>query len=89
MLESFKSYLIDQGYSEFTPSGNPSTVYDYVKRVDKIRARENITIKDLSENISFYVDKYGPIGNEADFGKRSHNAFISALKRFESFVKTN
>ena len=87
MLENFKNYLIQQGYSEFTPSGNPSTVYDYMKRVEKICDRENITIKRLAENISFYVDKYSHTGNEAEFGRRSHNAFISALRKFEDFVK--
>jgi hypothetical protein len=87
MLENFKDYLIEQGYSELTPSGNPSTVYDYAKRVEKICDRENITIKRLAENISFYVDKYGPAGNESEFGKRSHNAFISALGRFEGFIR--
>jgi ribosome-binding protein aMBF1 (putative translation factor) len=58
MLENFKTYLIKKGYSEFTPSGNPSTVYDYMKRVEKIRSRENISINELSENISYYVEKY-------------------------------
>ncbi len=52
MLENFKIYLIKQGYSEITPSGNPSTVYDYTKRVDKICKRERITIKQLAENIN-------------------------------------
>jgi len=31
MLERFKTYLIKKGYSEFTPSGKPSTVYDYIR----------------------------------------------------------
>lgn len=89
MLENFKKYLIDQGYSELTPSGNPSTVYDYMKRVERICERENITIKDLGDNIRFYVEKYGPYGKEADFGKRSHSAFINALRRFEDFIQIN
>ncbi len=87
MLENFKEYLIQQGYSEFTPSGNPSTVYDYVKRVSKICERENVDIRMLAENISFYVEKYGPTGNESEFGKKSHNAYISALKKFDEFIK--
>ena len=86
MLENFKTYLIKKGYSEFTPSGNPSTVYDYMKRVEKIRSRENISINELSENISYYVEKYDYAGTESEFGKRSHNAFINALKRFEEFL---
>ena len=86
MLENFKTYLIEQGYSEFTPSGNPSTAYDYMKRVEKIRSRENLSINELAENINYYVEKYDSNGDDAEFGKRSHNAFINALKRFEEFV---
>ena len=87
MLENFKNYLIDEGYREYTKhSGKPSTVYDYVKRVEKICERENISIHKLSENISFYVEEYGPTGNESEFGKKSHNAFISALKQFQNFL---
>lgn len=87
MLESFKRYLIEQGYSENTPSGNPSTVYDYGKRIEKICEREGISIKQLADNIGVYVKRYDTFGSEVEFGKRSHNAFISALKRFEEFRK--
>jgi hypothetical protein len=87
MLEKFKSYLIQQGYSEFTPSGNPSTVYDYAKRIEKICKRERISVNQLGENIGIYVKKYDTFGSEEEFGKRSHNAFISALKKFEDFKK--
>jgi len=87
MLEKFKRYLIEEGYSEFTPSGKPSTVYDYVKRLEKICAREKTDIMELAKNITFYVDKYSPTGNEGEFGRRSHNAYISALRKFEDFMK--
>lgn len=87
MLENFKRYLIQQGYSEFTPSGNPSTVYDYGKRINKICERERISIEQLANNINVYVEKYGTLGSDAEFGKRSHSSFINALKRFEEFMK--
>jgi hypothetical protein len=87
MLEKFKLYLVNQGYSEFTPSGNPSTAYDYTKRVNKICLREAISIHNLADNISLYVDKYSSTGSESAFGKRSNNAFINALRRFEEFYK--
>jgi hypothetical protein len=87
MLENFKKYLIEKGYSEFTPSGNQSTVYDYTKRIERICERENISIQKLADNIGRYVQKYDTFGSDADFGKRSHNAYISALKRFETFVR--
>ncbi|MBE7653953.1 hypothetical protein LNI90_11900 [Tenacibaculum dicentrarchi] len=86
MLEDFKIYLVKNGYSEFTPSGNPSTAYDYKKRVEKIHYRENVTLNKFIENIDFYIDKYGHTGSESEFGKKSHNAFINALKRFKEFL---
>lgn len=85
MLEDFKYFLIEQGNSEYTPSGNPSTAYDYMKRVQRICERENITVKGLAENIDFFIDKYGPTGNESEFGRKSHNSYINALRRFGEF----
>ena len=87
MLENYKKYLVQQGYSEYTPSGNPSTVYDYAKRVQRIYEREGISLRKLADNINFYVSKYDQFGDEADFGKKSHNAYINALKRFEEFIQ--
>jgi hypothetical protein len=86
-LENFKTYLIKQGYSERTPSGNPSTVYDYGKRVENILERERISILKLAENIDFYVRKYDIDGIEAEYGNKSHRAIINALKRFQDFSK--
>ena len=36
MKEQFCQFLINKGYKVVTPSGNPSTVYDYLKRIDKV-----------------------------------------------------
>lgn len=89
MLDNFSRFLIQHGYREYTPSGNPSTVYDYVKRVEKICERERISIKQLEESISFYVNKYDTFGSEEAFGNQSHRSFINALKRFEDYVKSS
>jgi len=86
MLENYKDFLVQRGYSEYTPSGKPSTAYDYMKRIQRICDRENISVNRLAENISSYLDKYGPTGNESEFGKKSHNAYINALRRFAEFV---
>jgi len=56
MLDNFKTYLVKQGYSEYTPSGNPSTAYDYMKRVNKICSREAISIKHLADNITYALE---------------------------------
>ena len=87
LLKNFENYLIKEGYSKLTPSGHPSTVYDYGKRVDTICEKEAISINYLSENIDFYVSKYDDFGSEAEFGNKSHRAYINALKRFRDFSK--
>jgi len=60
--------------------------FDYVTGVKNIFKREEISIDQLADNIGVCVKKYDIFGSDAEFGKRSHNAFISALKRFEEFV---
>jgi len=87
MLDKFEKYLIEQGYKEFTPSGRPSTTYDYSKsRIPKICEREGISVEQLASNIRYYVEKYDDGGSESKFGKKSHNSFINALKKFEEFI---
>lgn len=84
----FKDFLKDQGYSEFTQSGNPSTVYDYSKRVEEIREREGLeNLDELANNIDKLVNKYDENGLERAFGEKSHRAYINALKRFQEFVE--
>ncbi len=88
MKEKFLKYLGKIGYKQTTPSGNPSTAYDYANRVDKIRIIENITWQDLSENIKKYLEIYDKGGLKENEGKKSHNAVINALKRFSEFSET-
>ena len=40
LRENFIRWLIKEGLSEKTPAGNPSTVYDYVARIDEICKKE-------------------------------------------------
>lgn len=87
MKDQFEDYLINQGYSVKTPSGNPSTVYDYIKRIDKICKSENLTWSELANTIHTVVIQYDIGGSKEDLGRQSHNAVINALKRFEDFVK--
>ena len=90
MLNKFEKYLVKRGYSEITPSGLPSTTYDYAKnRIPKICEREGISVEQLASNIKHYVEKYDNGGSESKFGKKSHDAFINALKRFKEFINSN
>ena len=87
MKKRFEEYLIEQGYRVTTPSGNPSTVYDYSKRIDKVCAWEGCTWNELSENISKIVTMYDNGGEKSDLGNLSHRAVINALKQFYNFVQ--
>lgn len=87
MKKQFEEYLISKGYKQTTPSGNPSTVYDYVKRINNICKWENITWEELANNIQVYLPQYDIGGKKEDLGKKSHNAVINDLRRFSEFVK--
>lgn len=86
MEQQFKEFLIGEGYSEYTPSGNRSTVYDYLMRVNRIKDWENLTWDSLKDNISRIVMLYDIGGQKEDIGKKSHNAYINALRAFQRFV---
>lgn len=87
MKDQFIKFLIKQGYSQETPRGNPSTVYDYQKRIDKVCKWEHITLTELANNIVFFVGEYDVGGSKESYGNKSHNAVICALKKFEEFLK--
>lgn len=85
--DDFKNWLVDQGYKEYTPSGNPSTAYDYVKRINFIIEQEHYSSwQKIVNNIDFLLHEYGECGKKAELGKKSHNAVICALKRFKEFL---
>lgn len=86
MKEQFKEFLVKQGYSVTTPSGNPSTVYDYAKRIDKVCEWENTTWAGLAENIGVIVAQYDGGGIKEELGRKSNSAVINALKRFSEFL---
>lgn len=86
MKEQFKNYLIKKGYKQTTPSGNPSTVYDYIKRIDKVCELESFSYQELADNIETVVKQYDLGGTKEDLGNKSHRAVINALKRFQDFI---
>ena len=88
MKEQFIEYLIEQGYSVETPSGKPSTVYDYPKRIDKVCKLENTTWEELAKNISLIVMLYDKGGAKEEQGRQSKYAVINALRRFSEYLAT-
>lgn len=89
MKKQFEGYLIKQGYAVETPSGKQSTVYDYIKRIDKVCKIENTTWHDLAMSIDEIVIKYDSGGCKESIGNQSHRAVINAIKRFSEFLKLN
>ena len=87
MKEQFIEYLISQGYKVETPSGKPSTVYDYSKRIDKVCRLENTTWEGLAKNITYIIVQYDKGGTKEEYGKQSHDAVINALKRFSEYLE--
>lgn len=88
LKDSFETYLISKGYRETTPSGNPSTVPQYVNSVEKVCDREGCSWEKLSSMITIIVTKYDVGGFEEEFGMKSHRTIINALKAYESFLKS-
>lgn len=86
MKEEFKMYLIASGYKERTPSGNPSTVYDYVRRIDNVCKWEGTDWEGLKNNIDRIITEYDVGGTKEQDGSRSHHSVINALRCFRAFL---
>ena len=86
MKKLFVQFLIEKGYKEFTPSGHPSTVYDYSKRIDSICEWEGISWERLAEDVKNILPQYEKGGEKEALGAKSHNAVRSALRCFAQFV---
>lgn len=70
--EQFKDWLLKQGLAERTKSGNPSTVYDYIKSINKVclkffNSDEKKVWQELSENIYPVLVKYFELSNKEYF----------------------
>lgn len=87
MEEQFKSFLKEKGYSEFSPSGNPSVVYDYAKRVIRVSKDEGYaSLEEFAKDIDTILPKYRKGGEKENVGTKSKNAVVSALEQFRLFV---
>lgn len=87
MIREYEKYLIGIGYKQTTPSGHPSTVYQYIKAIRNVCDEEGINLIGLKENIGSIILKYDIGGEKETIGAKSHKTVINALKRFEDFLK--
>lgn len=88
MKKEFEQFLIHEGYKEYTPSGHPSTVYNYCKCIDSICQWEHTDWNGLAKNAAALLPEYEKGGLKAHLGCKSHNTVISALRCFHRFIST-
>lgn len=85
-LLKFKDYLVNGGYSEFTPKGHPSTAFQYANWIEYILDEESFSIEDLNLHIDEICDLYDRGGAKQKIGERGHSSVINALKRYREFL---
>lgn len=87
MKDAFYKFLIDKGFKEYTPSGNPSTAYSYYNAIDKVCDNERLSRSQLSAKIDEILPKYDQGGIYEDIGNLSNKTVINALRQFAEFSK--
>ena len=88
MKKDFKNYLINAGFSLYTPSYQPSTIYDYLRGLKRVCIEEKMTIDAVAANIDTLVMKYQPAGASANVGRSIHRSCRCGLVAFAKFVKS-
>lgn len=87
--EGYESWLIRNGYSEWTFAGNPSTTHHYAYWVERVMKQENLDgWCELAEKIQDIIHKFGKFGIMKKFGNKGHSTVINALQRFLEYLIT-
>ena len=86
LREQFYKFLVKEGFSEKTSSGNPSTTYDYTKRIARVCKEESLSWEGLLNEIDVIVTHYDKGGIKEKLGKQSKSAVINALKQYQLFA---
>ena len=79
MLNEFKNWLLNQNYT-------PNTSEDYKSRIERLCRKEKMTLEHLVKNITLIMPDYEKNGKKSNYGKRSHDTVINALRRFKTFL---
>ena len=87
MRNEFKTFLISKGMTARSANGSRGTSSDYAWRIFNIIKNEKLgSWEVLAQNLNVILPKYMPGGEFQDYGKRSHESFINALRYFREFV---
>ncbi len=82
----FRKYLIENGYKVYTPSGQPSVVFQYAREVEIILENERMSIEEFNRRINEICRLYDIGGAKESIGERGHRTVINALKRYREFI---
>lgn len=82
----FRKYLIENGYKVYTPSGQPSVVFQYAREVEIILENERMSIEEFNSRINEICFLYDIGGAKQKLGEKGHRRVINALKRYREFI---
>ncbi|MBD5400439.1 hypothetical protein HDR61_01665 [bacterium] len=86
MLKNYKNWLIEKGFSAFTASNKPSTVFDYLRALKLVSTWEGKTIEELADSISEIAPMYYKSGIHGVKGRMISRSVRCSLKQFNNFV---
>lgn len=85
-FDGYQKYLIKMGYSLYTPSNLPSTVFEYQRAVSDIKSHEQLDWYDFCDKIDSIIAEYDSGGKKEYLGNAKHRTWINALKRFKEYI---
>ncbi len=88
MRKEYKNWLIANGFSLYTPTYKPSTVYDYLRGLKRVCVEEKLTVEGVAANISTLVMKYQPGGEQSNTGRSIRRSCRCGLVQFAKFVQS-
>ena len=77
LREQFYQFLLKEGFSGKTLSGNTSTIYDYTKRIERVCKEESLSWEELLNSIDIIVTQYDKGGTKEELGKQSKSIVIN------------
>lgn len=86
MLKNYKNWLVENGFSAFTASGQPSSVYDYLRGLKYVCAWEDKSIEQLADSISEIAPMYCSTGIHCVKGRMISRSVRCSLRQFNKFV---
>ena len=85
--EKFINWLKKKEYKDWTKTGFPSTIPEYVYWIERVMEQESINSwSELTDKIQCFLKVYGKHGKKEKFGGKNHFVVINALNRFMEYL---